>query len=379
MAVPLNQALRVGAYVLKQHLLGRKRYPLVLMLEPLFRCNLACAGCGKIDYPAEILNQRLSVAECMEAIDECGAPVVVVAGGEPLLHREIEQIVEGAIARKKFVIVCTNALLLEKKMHLFQPSKWFSWSVHLDGLREEHDASVCQHGVYDRAVSAIAAAKRAGFRTIINCTLFDTAQPDRVAAFFDEVMAIGVDGISVSPGYAYERAPDQQHFLNRRKTKELFRGIFARQGKRKWAFNQSSLFLDFLAGNQTFHCTPWGNPTRTYFGWQRPCYLLGEGYAKTFKELMEETDWDRYGTGNYEKCADCMVHSGYEATAVTETIRRPWKAAAQALRGIRTEGPMAPEIPLSGQRPAEYVFSAHVQQALARIRARAREAAADAD
>ena len=379
MAVPLNQALRVGAYVLKQHLTGRKRYPLVWMLEPLFRCNLACAGCGKIDYPAEILNQRLSVEECMQAVEECGAPVVVIAGGEPLLHREIEQIVEGAIARKKFVIVCTNALLLEKKMHLFRPSKWFSWSVHLDGLREEHDASVCQDGVYDRAVAAIAAAKHAGFRTIINCTLFDTAQPERVAAFFDEVMGMGLDGISVSPGYAYERAPDQQHFLNRRKTKELFRSVFARQGKRKWQFNQSSMFLDFLAGNQTFHCTPWGNPTRTYFGWQRPCYLLGEGYAKSFKELMEETDWDRYGTGNYEKCAQCMVHSGYEATAVNETIRRPWKAAAQALRGIRTEGPMAPEIPLSNQRPAEYVFSAHVQQALARIKARKPEHVAEAD
>jgi hopanoid biosynthesis associated radical SAM protein HpnH len=379
MAVPLNQALRVGAYVVKQHLLGRKRYPLVLMLEPLFRCNLACAGCGKIDYPAEILNQRLSVAECMEAIDECGAPVVVIAGGEPLLHREIEQIVEGAITRKKFVIVCTNALLLEKKMHLFRPSKWFSWSVHLDGSREEHDISVCQDGVYDRAVAAIAAAKRAGFRTIINCTLFDTAKPERVAGFFDDVMAMGVDGISVSPGYAYERAPDQQHFLNRRRTKELFRGIFARQGKRKWAFNQSSMFLDFLAGNQTFHCTPWGNPTRTYFGWQRPCYLLGEGYAKSFKELMEQTDWDRYGTGNYEKCADCMVHSGYEATAVSETIRRPWKAAAQALRGIRTEGPMAPDIPLDNQRPAEFVFSAHVEQAMARIKHRKQEEVADAE
>ena len=377
MAVPLNQALRVGAYVVKQHLLGRKRYPLVLMLEPLFRCNLACAGCGKIDYPAEILNQRLSVAECMEAIDECGAPVVVIAGGEPLLHREIEQIVEGAIARKKFVIVCTNALLLEKKMHLFRPSKWFSWSVHLDGSREEHDISVCQDGVYDRAVAAIAAAKRAGFRTIINCTLFDTAKPERVAGFFDDVMAMGVDGISVSPGYAYERAPDQQHFLNRRRTKELFRGIFARQGKRKWAFNQSSMFLDFLAGNQTFHCTPWGNPTRTYFGWQRPCYLLGEGYAKSFKELMEQTDWDRYGTGNYEKCADCMVHSGYEATAVSETVRRPWKAAAQALRGLRTDGPMAPDIPLDNQRPAEFVFSAHVEQAMARIKHRKQEEVAD--
>ncbi len=226
MSVPLNQAIRVGAYVVKQHLLGRKRYPLVLMLEPLFRCNLACAGCGKIDYPAEILNQRLSVAECMEAVDECGAPVVVIAGGEPLLHREIEQIVEGAIARKKFVIVCTNALLLEKKMELFKPSKWFSWSVHLDGGREEHDISVCQTGVYDRAVAAIKESKRRGFRTIINATLFNTAEPAKVASFFDDVMEMGVDGISVSPGYAYERAPDQQHFLNRNKTKELFRGIF---------------------------------------------------------------------------------------------------------------------------------------------------------
>ncbi len=378
MAVPLNQALRVGAYVVKQHLSGRKRYPLVLMLEPLFRCNLACAGCGKIDYPPEILNQRLSVAECLEAVDECGAPVVVIAGGEPLLHREIEQVVEGVIARKKFVIVCTNALLLQKKMHLFKPGPYFTWSVHLDGGREEHDASVCQEGVYDRAVAAIAAAKQAGFRTVINATLFNNAEPDKVAAFFDDVMARGIDGISVSPGYAYERAPDQQHFLNRRATKELFRGIFARErrrpGKRRWAFNQSSMFLDFLAGNQTFHCTPWGNPTRTYFGWQRPCYLLGEGYAKTFRELMETTEWDRYGTGNYEKCADCMVHSGYEATAVTETIRKPWKAVAQVARGIRTEGPMAPEIPLDNQRPPEYVFSRHVQEAMARLKHQPRRA-----
>ncbi len=374
MAVPLNQAIRVGAYVLKQHLTGRKRYPLVLMLEPLFRCNLACAGCGKIDYPAEILNQRLSVADCLQAVDECGAPVVVIAGGEPLLHKEIDQVVEGAIARKKFVIVCTNALLLEKKMHLFKPGPYFTWSVHLDGAREEHDKSVCQEGVYDRAVASIAKAKQAGFRTIINATLFNNAEPAKVASFFDDVMAMGIDGISVSPGYAYERAPDQQHFLNRLATKELFRGIFARQGKGrwkgKWAFNQSSMFLDFLAGNQTFHCTPWGNPTRTYFGWQRPCYLLGEGYAKTFKELMETTDWDRYGTGNYEKCADCMVHSGYEATAVTETVRRPWKAAAQALRGIRTDGPMMPDVSLANQRPAEYVFSRHVDSALKEIRAR---------
>ncbi len=356
-------------YVLKQHLLGVKRYPLVLMLEPLFRCNLACAGCGKIDYPDEILNQRLSVDECLAAADECGAPVVSIAGGEPLLHKEIDQVVEGLIARKKFVYLCSNALLMEKKLDLFKPSPYFTWSVHLDGDRETHDKEVCQPGTYDRAVAAIKAAKARGFRVNINCTLFSTANAERTARFFDDVMAMGIDGITVSPGYAYERAPNQTHFLNRKGTKELFRDIFRRGKGKKWAFSQSSLFQDFLAGNQSYHCTPWGNPTRNYFGWQKPCYLLGEGYVKTFKELMEGTDWDSYGTGNYEKCADCMVHCGYEATAVKDSVRRPWKAAIVALRGVATEGEMAPEIPLDKQRPAQYVFSRHVQDALARLHA----------
>src|SRR5215831_17853587 len=333
------------------------------MLEPLFRCNLACAGCGKIDYPDAILNQRLSVDDCLDAVDECGAPVVVLAGGEPLLHREIDEIAARIIARKKFVYLCTNALLIEKKIELFKPSPYFAWTVHLDGDQEDHDRSVCQEGVYERAVAAIKLAKGRGFRVNINTTLFDTAEPDRVARFFNAVTEIGIDGITVSPGYAYERAPDQRHFLNRRRTKELFRSIFA-HGARRWSFNQSGLFLDFLAGNQSYRCTPWGNPTRNYFGWQRPCYLLGEGYAKTFKELMEETDWDAYGTGNYEKCANCMVHSGYEATAVMDSVRNPLKAAGVALGGIRTDGDMAPEIPLHRQRPARYVFSSHVEEAM---------------
>jgi hopanoid biosynthesis associated radical SAM protein HpnH len=368
-AIPALQKLRVGTYLARQHLAGRKRYPLVLMLEPLFRCNLACAGCGKIDYPDEILNQRISVADALQAVDECGAPVVSIAGGEPLLHREIHKITEGIIARRKFVYLCTNALLMEKKLDLFKPSPYFVWSVHLDGDRQMHDKSVCQDGVYDRAVAAIAAAKAKGFRVNINCTLFNDAQPEKVANFFDSVMAAGVDGITVSPGYAYERAPDQQHFLNRGKTKQIFRDIFARgRGGKAWSFSQSSMFLDFLAGNQTYHCTPWGNPTRTVFGWQRPCYLLGEGYAKTFKELMEGTDWDSYGTGNYEKCADCMVHSGFEATAVADVMRHPLKALGVGLRGVNTSKPMAPEIPLDKQRPAEYVFSRHVEHKLVEIK-----------
>jgi hopanoid biosynthesis associated radical SAM protein HpnH len=369
-SIPLLQKVFVGAYLVRQHVMGRKRYPLVLMLEPLFRCNLACAGCGKIDYPDEILNQRISVADALQAVDECGAPVVSIAGGEPLLHRELPQIVKGIIERRKFVYLCTNALLMEKKLSQYEPSPFFVWSVHLDGNKEMHDKSVCQRGVYDKAVSAIKAAKARGFRVNINCTLFNNVDPEQVARFFDEVKALGVDAMTVSPGYAYERAPDQQHFLNRAKTKTLFREILKRgDGGKRWSFSQSDLFLDFLAGNQSYHCTPWGNPTRTVFGWQRPCYLVGEGYAKTFKELMEETDWDAYGTGNYEKCADCMVHSGYEATAVMDTMKHPLKALGVALRGARTEGEMAPEISLEKQRPAVFTFSRHVEQKLAEIKA----------
>ena len=370
MGIPLRQTAGVGAYVLRQKLKGVKRYPLVLMLEPLFRCNLACAGCGKIDYPDKILNQRLSVAECVEAIDECGAPVVVIAGGEPLLHRELGEIVEKALGRGKYVTVCTNALLLEKKLPQFKPHPRFNWSIHLDGDEEMHDRSVCQKGVYDRAVAALTAAKAKGFRVNINCTLFDGASPERVAAFMDETTRLGVEGVTISPGYAYERAPDQKHFLNRTRTKQLFRDIFAKGRGKKWAFHQSSMFLDFLAGNQTYHCTPWGNPTRTVFGWQRPCYLLGEGYASSFKELMETTDWDAYGVGAYEKCADCMVHSGFEASAVNDALANPLKMLKVAVSGIRTEGPMAPDIPLARQRPAEFVFSRHVETKLAEIETR---------
>ncbi|MEF3367141.1 adenosyl-hopene transferase HpnH [Methylocystis sp. 9N] len=361
MAIPFRYVAKIGAYLLKQHLMGVKRYPLVLMMEPLFRCNLACAGCGKIDYPDHILNRRLSVEDALRSVDECGAPVVVIAGGEPLLHKDLPQIVEGVIARKKFAIVCTNALLLAKKIDLFKPSPYFTWSIHLDGDKEMHDRAVCQDGVYDRAVEAIKLAKSKGFRVTTNSTFFSDADPERVAKFLDATTALGVDGMTVSPGYAYERAPDQTHFLNRTRTKELFRAILRRgEGGKAWDFTQSALFLNFLAGNVSYRCTPWGMPLRTVFGWQRPCYLLGEGYVPSFKQLMEETNWDSYGVGNYEKCADCMVHCGFEATAVADSVLRPWRAAAVALFGVRTEGPLAPDISLENQRPAEYVFDENI-------------------
>ena len=369
MGFPLQQAARIGAYVMKQQISGVKRYPLVLMLEPLFRCNLACAGCGKIDYPDEILNQRLSYEQCMEAIDECGAPAVSIAGGEPLLHRDMPRIVKGFIAKKKFVILCTNALLMKKKIDQYEPNEFFTWSIHLDGDQAMHDKSVCEDGVYQKAVEAIQLAKSRGFRTQINCTVFDGADPERLAAFFDDMKAIGCDGVTISPGYAYERAPDQEHFLNRAKTKQFFRDVLKRgKGGKSWSFTNSSLFLDFLAGNQTYECTPWSMPARTVFGWQKPCYLLGEGYTKTFRELMDDTKWDDYGVGKYEKCADCMVHCGFEGTATTDAVKNPLKMFMVSMRGVRTDGPMAPDISLANQRKADYVFSDHVEKKLTEIR-----------
>ena len=369
MGFPLQQAARIGAYVMKQRVTGVKRYPLVLMLEPLFRCNLACAGCGKIDYPDEILNQRLSYEQCMEAIDECGAPAVSIAGGEPLLHRDMPKIVKGFIAKKKFVILCTNALLLKKKIDQYEPNEFFTWSIHLDGDQVMHDKSVCEDGVYQKAVEALKLAKSKGFRTQINCTVFDGADPERLANFFDDMKAIGCDGVTISPGYAYERAPDQEHFLNRAKTKQFFRDVLKRgKGGKSWNFTQSSLFLNFLAGNETYECTPWSMPARTVFGWQKPCYLLGEGYTKTFRELMDDTKWDDYGVGKYEKCADCMVHCGFEGTATTDAVKNPLKMFMVSMRGVKTEGPMAPDISLANQRKADYVFSDHVERKLTEIR-----------
>jgi len=331
----------VALYLAKQKLQGRKRYPLALMLEPLYRCNLACAGCGKIQYPSNILKTQLSYEDCMKAVDQCPAPVVSIPGGEPLLHPEIDRIVRGLIERKKYIYLCTNALLLDEKLDLFEPSKYLSFSVHLDGLEEEHDASVCRDGTFKVAKAAIEKAVARGFRVTTNTTLFDGADPARTQQFFDEMMALGVEGMMVSPGYSYEKAPDQGHFLARERTKELFRRIF-HGNIRRWRFNQSVLFLEFLAGGRDYDCTPWGNPTFSVFGWQKPCYLLQDGYADSFRELMEETEWQNYGprSGN-PRCRDCMVHSGFEASAVEE-IFSSLRGFAAMLRAALF-GPAIPE------------------------------------
>jgi len=316
------------------------------MLEPLFRCNLACGGCGKIAHSEEILDRRLSFDECMQAVDECGAPMVSIPGGEPLLHKEMPEIVEGIIARKKYVYLCTNALLLKKRINDYQPSPYLTFSVHLDGLKERHDASVCQEGVFERAIEAIKLALGKGFRVTVNCTLFQGETPEDVAEFLDYVTELGVEGSTIAPGFSYEHAPQQDVFIKSKDTKHLFRGIFeiGKKLKRKWVLNHSALYLDFLAGNQNYECTPWGNPTRNVFGWQKPCYLLAdEGYASTFKELLDETPWEKYGNATNPKCAQCMAHCGYEATAVEDTLKHPVKAFLAAIRGPRTTGEMVAE------------------------------------
>ena len=320
MSVPISQMWTVATYLLKQKVAGRKKYPFVLMLEPLFKCNLACAGCGKIQYPAHILKQELSPEECFKAVDECGTPMVSIPGGEPLMHSQIDKIVEGLIARKKYIYLCTNALLLKEKLDLFRPSKYLTFSVHVDGQKEHHDFSVCREGGYQQAIEGIREAVRRGFRVTTNTTLFDGADPKSVRGFFDEMMELGVEGMMLSPGYSYEKAPDQKHFLGRARTRRLFRAILSNR-KKSWQFNQSKLFLEFLMGKRNYACTPWGMPTYNIFGWQKPCYLLQDGYADTFQELMESVEWQNYGTesGN-PKCANCMVHSGYEASAVDHTF-----------------------------------------------------------
>jgi hopanoid biosynthesis associated radical SAM protein HpnH len=310
----------VATYVLKQKFRGRRRYPLVLMLEPLFRCNLACAGCGKIQYPAHVLKKQLTPEQCFAAVEECGAPMVSIPGGEPLLHPQIDEIVRGLVARKKYIYLCTNALLLKEKLDLFKPSKYLTFSVHLDGQRDHHDFAVCREGGYDIAVEAVRLAVQRGFRVTTNTTLFDGADPSSVRGFFDEMMGLGVEGMMLSPGYTYDKAPDQEHFLGRAKTRKLFRMILSNRRK-SWKFNQSPLFLEFLMGRRNYQCTPWGMPTFNIFGWQKPCYLMQDGYAESFRELLDETEWANYGTSSGNpKCANCMVHSGYEASAVDETF-----------------------------------------------------------
>jgi hopanoid biosynthesis associated radical SAM protein HpnH len=360
MPVPASQMWTVASYVLKQKLKGRKRYPLVLMLEPLYRCNLACAGCGKIQYPGHILKSELTPEDCFRAVEECGVPTVAIPGGEPLMHPRIDEIVKGLVARKKYVYMCTNALLLKEKLHLFQPSKYLTFSVHMDGEKEHHDLSVCKEGGYEIALDAIRQAVQAGFRVTTNTTIFEGVDSKSVRTFFSEMMDAGVEGMMISPGYSYDKAPDQQHFTGREGNQSMFRKILSNRDPR-WRFNMSPLFLEFLMGKRNLHCTPWGMPAYSIFGWQKPCYLLQDGYTDTFQELLDSTDWAKYGyeSGN-AKCANCMLHSGYEASAVDYTFSFRGVFATvramlfsqyrdrDALKQIEVEKPQPPLVQIEG-------------------------------
>jgi hopanoid biosynthesis associated radical SAM protein HpnH len=334
MPVPMRQAVRMGAYLMEQKLRGRDKFPLIVELEPLFQCNLACAGCGKIQHPEATLRKRMPVEQAVGAIEECGAPMVSIAGGEPLIHPEIDEIVRQLVARKKFVYLCTNALLLERKLEKFEPSPYFAWAIHMDGLRERHDESVCRDGVFDKAVSAIRAAKAAGFRVTTNTTFFTTDSPETVRSVLDFLNDdLEVDQMMISPAYAYEKAPDQDHFLGVTETRELFKKAFANGNRKRWRLNHSPLFLDFLEGKVDFECTAWGIPSYSLLGWQKPCYLMADGYVKTYKELLETTDWDSYGRGRDARCNNCMAHCGYEPTAVLATMG----SLKESLRAMREQ------------------------------------------
>jgi len=329
--VPLRQSLKIGGYLARQKLAGREKFPLIVELEPLFACNLSCNGCGKIQYPTEILRKRLSVDAAVAAIEECGAPMVSIAGGEPLLHPEIDKMTQALLDRGRYVYLCTNALLLERKVDRFSPHHRFSWVVHIDGLRERHDESVSRQGTFDKAVAAIASAKERGFKVTTNTTFFSTDSPKTIREVLDFLNDdLGVDQMMISPGYAYETAPDQVHFLSTRSSQEIFAEAFGDGRRKKWRLNHSPLFLDFLEGKADFQCTPWGIPSYSVFGWQRPCYLMADGYTETYKELIETTDWDRYGRGRDPRCANCMAHCGYEPSAVlatTKSLRQSIRAA----------------------------------------------------
>jgi hopanoid biosynthesis associated radical SAM protein HpnH len=332
MGMPLRQSMRIGTYLLRQRIRGRDKFPLIVELEPLFACNLACAGCGKIQHPASVLKQRMPVEQALAAIEECGAPMVSIAGGEPLMHPQIDVLVSELIKRKKYVFLCTNALLIPKKIDKFTPSRYFAWAVHIDGLEERHDASVCKEGVFNDAVAAIRECKRRGFRVTTNSTFFTTDSPQTVIDVLNYLNDdLRVDQMMISPAYAYEKAPDQDHFLGVTQTRELFSKAFGDGNRKRWRLNHSPLFLDFLEGKADFACTAWGIPSYSLKGWQRPCYLMADGYASSYSELISETDWDAYGRGKDPRCANCMAHCGYEPSAVLATM----SSLKESLRAIR--------------------------------------------
>lgn len=354
MSISIYEQLALTKYIAEKNLENVKRYPLVLMLEPHFKDNLNSPVLGKYDYPEAVLNEYLSPEKCVYSVKECGAPIVAISGGEPLLNLDMPEIVDSLIKMKKFIYLSTNALLLPKNIYDFQPSKYFTWSINLHGLKEDHDKISGQDGVFENAIHSIKLAKTKGFRVTVNCNLYLYQRVKNTIEFLNFLDSdLKIDGINISPGYSYERASDQKNFLNRENVKKIFRTIFKAKHFKKWDLNHTFFYLDFLAGNRIYSCNPWSTPTRNIFGWQKPCFHLAEGYYKTFNELIEKTDWKQYGTGNYDKCNDCMTHCGYEPSAISETYSKPFSALLKKFVGIKTTGSLEVDHSLLASRPAE--------------------------
>ena len=324
MGRPIELAARLGWYILKNKIGRRKRFPLVTMLEPLEACNLSCEGCGRIREYEPVLDRVMSVDECMAAVEQSGAPIVSIAGGEPTLHPQIQDIVHGIIAKKRFVYLCTNGLLMERVMQSIPPSKYLCFVVHLDGMEEAHDRSVYRKGVFKIATKTIKAALNQGYRVTTNTTVFNGVDEKDLIEMFTMVTKMGVEGAMVSPGYHFETIPNQDLFISRQNARKVFRSLLT--PSRGIRFYNNPLYLDFLRGAREYQCTAWSNPTYTVMGWREPCYLLGDRHTQDIDDLYSDELWDRFGVGNDPRCAHCLMHCGFESASIFVALGNPKEA-----------------------------------------------------
>ena len=332
MGRPLELALRTGWYIVKNRVMGRKRFPLVTMLEPLEKCNLACEGCGRIREYERVLDRTLSVEHCLAAVEESGAPIVSIAGGEPSLHPQIDDIVKGIIEKKRFVFMCTNALLMERMMKKIPPSKYFCFVVHMDGMEEAHDKSVYRKGVFQIAIRGIRKALDEGYRVTTNTTVFNGVDEEDIVTMFKMLTEMGIEGCMVSPGYQFDTVPNQNLFISRQNARKVFRNIL--DPARNIRFYNNPLYLDFLRGDREYDCTAWSNPTYTVLGWREPCYLLGDRHTQDINDLFSEEMWsERYGVGNDSRCDNCLMHCGFESASIFGVFDKPTDALRLIKKG----------------------------------------------
>ena len=335
MRFPLSLTASLAWYIARKKLAnGRSRFPLVLMLEPLHACNLTCTGCGRIREYQDSIAQSLTVEQCLRAVDECGAPIVSICGGEPMIYPPLGELVEKILERRKHIYLCTNGMFIEKRLGEFRPSSRFFFNVHLDGMEKTHDMCVERQGVFQAAVAGVRAAKKAGFLVCTNTTIYRETDIREIAELFEYLRLLGVDGHMMSPAYSYQAVSTKEIFLSRQDVHQKFRE--AEKLLSRFPLNTSPIYLEFLRGQRQLTCTAWGNPTYNTQGWKGPCYLITDSHHRTFDEFIAQVPWEKYGYGKDPRCEDCMVHCGYEPSAalgVNRQLGDSLKMALWALKG----------------------------------------------